>query len=50
MSSEEKPPAAGLTFGGNLRAAIFGVSDGLVSNTSLIMGVSGAFTDPRTVL
>src|SRR5690348_11365516 len=41
---------AGLTFGGNLRAAVFGVSDGLVSNTSLIMGVSGAFTDPRTVL
>jgi len=41
---------AGLTFGGNLRAAVFGVSDGLVSNTSLIMGVSGAFTDARTVL
>jgi VIT1/CCC1 family predicted Fe2+/Mn2+ transporter len=28
--------------GGNLRAAVFGVSDGLVSNTSLIMGVAGA--------
>ena len=41
---------AGLTFGGNLRAAVFGVSDGLVSNTSLIMGVSGAFSDVRTVL
>lgn len=41
---------AGLTFGGNLRAAVFGVSDGLVSNTSLIMGVAGAFTDARTVL
>jgi vacuolar iron transporter family protein len=41
---------AGLTFGGNLRAAVFGVSDGLVSNTSLIMGVSGAFADARTVL
>lgn len=40
----------GLTFGGNLRAAVFGVSDGLVSNTSLIMGVSGAFADTRTVL
>jgi VIT1/CCC1 family predicted Fe2+/Mn2+ transporter len=28
--------------GGNLRAAVFGISDGLVSNTSLIMGVAGA--------
>jgi len=28
--------------GGNLRAAVFGVSDGLVSNTSLLMGVAGA--------
>jgi VIT1/CCC1 family predicted Fe2+/Mn2+ transporter len=41
---------AGLTFGGNLRAAIFGVSDGLVANTSLILGVSGALSDPGTVL
>jgi VIT1/CCC1 family predicted Fe2+/Mn2+ transporter len=49
-STQEERSGAGLTFGGNLRAAIFGVSDGLVSNTSLIMGVSGAFTDPRTVL
>jgi len=28
--------------GGNLRAAVFGVSDGLVSNTSLILAVAGA--------
>ena len=28
--------------GGNLRAAVFGVNDGLVSNTSLIRGVAGA--------
>jgi VIT1/CCC1 family predicted Fe2+/Mn2+ transporter len=42
--------AAGLTFGGNLRAAIFGISDGLVANTSLIMGVSGALSDARTIL
>lgn len=28
--------------GGNLRAAIFGANDGLVSNTSLILGVIGA--------
>ncbi len=39
-----------LTAGGNLRAAVFGVSDGLVSNTSLIVGVAGAIDDPRTIL
>lgn len=32
--------------GGNLRAAVFGVNDGLVSNTSLIMGVAGASAQP----
>jgi VIT1/CCC1 family predicted Fe2+/Mn2+ transporter len=36
--------------GGNLRAAVFGVSDGLVSNASLILGVSGASPDPHLVL
>lgn len=36
--------------GGNLRAAVFGINDGLVSNTSLIMGVAGAMTDSRLVL
>jgi vacuolar iron transporter family protein len=46
----EKERAAGLTAGSNLRAAVFGISDGLVSNTSLIMGVSGAITEPRTIL
>ena len=36
---------------GTLRAVIFGVSDGLVSNLSLIMGVSGAAAaNPRFVL
>jgi len=29
---------------------VFGISDGLVSNTSLIMGVSGAIAEPRTIL
>jgi VIT1/CCC1 family predicted Fe2+/Mn2+ transporter len=29
---------------GNLRAAVFGVNDGLVSNASLILGVAGATT------
>lgn len=46
----EKTNDKGLTAGSNLRAAVFGVSDGLVSNTSLIMGVSGAISDTRTIL
>ena len=36
--------------GGNLRAAVFGVNDGLVSNASLIMGVAGAGVAPGGVL
>jgi vacuolar iron transporter family protein len=36
--------------GGNLRAAVFGVNDGLVSNASLILGVAGASTDASVVL
>ena len=48
--SGAKKKDKGLTAGSNLRAAVFGVSDGLVSNTSLIMGVSGAIPDTRTVL
>jgi len=36
--------------GGNLRAAVFGVNDGLVSNTSLIMGVAGATSDTGLIL
>ncbi len=35
---------------GTLRAAIFGVNDGLVSNLSLVMGVAGATPDPRFVI
>jgi VIT1/CCC1 family predicted Fe2+/Mn2+ transporter len=36
---------------GTLRAVIFGVSDGLVSNTSLVMGVAGASSgDPKFIL
>ncbi|NOT16763.1 MAG: hypothetical protein HOP20_01690 [Sulfuriferula sp.] len=30
---------------GNLRAAVFGINDGLVSNASLILGVAGAATN-----
>lgn len=35
--------------GGALRAAVFGVNDGLVSNASLILGMSGAAADAHTV-
>jgi VIT1/CCC1 family predicted Fe2+/Mn2+ transporter len=40
----------GLGGGGNLRAAVFGINDGLVSNASLILGVAGAGADPRVVV
>jgi len=36
--------------GGNLRAAVFGVNDGLLSNTSLILGVAGAGAQGQAVL
>jgi VIT1/CCC1 family predicted Fe2+/Mn2+ transporter/rubrerythrin len=35
---------------GSIRAAIFGMNDGLVSNLSLILGVSGAGVEPHTVV
>lgn len=36
--------------GGTLRASVFGISDGLVSNTSLVMGFAGATSESRTIL
>ncbi len=36
--------------GGKLRAVVFGINDGLVSNSSLIMGVAGAGTSARFIL
>ncbi len=36
--------------GGNLRAAVFGINDGLVSNASLILGIAGATADAKVVL
>ncbi len=36
--------------GGPLRAAIFGINDGLVSNLSLVMGVAGADVGARFIL
>ncbi len=41
---------ADLSGGGNLRAAVFGVNDGLISNASLILGVAGANADAATIL
>ena len=41
---------AGILGDGNLRAAILGVNDGLVSNFSLVMGVAGGIDDPKWVL
>lgn len=40
----------GLGSGGNLRAAVFGANDGLVSNASLILGVAGATSDSGVIL
>lgn len=40
----------GAGVGGNLRAAVFGVNDGLVSNASLIMGIAGASQDKLFIL
>lgn len=36
--------------GGNLRAAVFGANDGLVSNTCLIMGVAAASGDSHVLI
>ena len=36
--------------GGNLRAAVMGANDGLVSNFSLVMGVAGGVDNPTVVM
>lgn len=48
----EKPEGRhrGASSGGTLRAAVFGVNDGLLSNCSLILGVVGAAPSPKIVL
>ncbi len=38
------------SIGGNLRASVFGVNDGLVSNASLVLGVAGAGAQTSYVL
>lgn len=40
----------GVTSGNNLRAAVLGANDGLVSNFCLIMGVAGAGTGNKAIL
>lgn len=40
----------GVGGGGALRAAVFGASDGLVSNASLILGVAGASSEPKAIV
>jgi VIT1/CCC1 family predicted Fe2+/Mn2+ transporter len=44
-AAKDTPGAAG-----GLRAAVFGVNDGLVSNTSLLLGVAGGGVDTRGIL
>jgi VIT1/CCC1 family predicted Fe2+/Mn2+ transporter len=36
--------------GVNVRAAVFGINDGLVSNASLVMGIAGASESPKIIL
>jgi vacuolar iron transporter family protein len=57
LEGVEKPTEIGrreswhrTTRSGTVRAVIFGVSDGLVSNLSLVMGVAGAAPEPRFIL
>lgn len=40
----------GVGGGSNLRAAVFGVNDGLISNASLIMGIAGATADSQFIV
>jgi VIT1/CCC1 family predicted Fe2+/Mn2+ transporter len=40
----------GLAGGGNLRAAVFGVNEGIVSNAGLMLGVAGATSDVRMIM
>jgi vacuolar iron transporter family protein len=49
MTADDRPMGA-RGKSGALRAAIFGVNDGLVSNLSLIMGVTGAAVSSRVTL
>jgi hypothetical protein len=48
IAARERWHRAGQT--GTLRATIFGVNDGLVSNLALVMGVAGAGPEPQIIL
>jgi len=39
-----------ISSGGNLRAAVFGINDGLISNLSLLLGVTGAAVDHGMII
>ncbi|MDR3491021.1 MAG: VIT1/CCC1 transporter family protein [Gammaproteobacteria bacterium] len=47
---EEEEQHRGVKHSGNLRAAVFGINDGLLSNTSLILGVAGASANAHFIL
>lgn len=47
---DERNRHRGIRRGANLRAAVFGVNDGLLSNVSLVLGVAGATTDSRMLM
>lgn len=49
-AGEAEQQHKGSGVGGNLRAAVFGVNDGLVSNASLIFGIAGASDNPTFIL
>jgi VIT1/CCC1 family predicted Fe2+/Mn2+ transporter len=40
----------GVTQAGNLRAAVFGINDGLISNMSLLLGIAGATVDQHFIM
>ncbi len=50
VSADFKERRHRVSEGGNLRAAVFGVNDGLVSNASLILGVAGAGAEASVIM
>jgi len=50
VHGDEKRLHRAINSGGNLRAAVFGLNDGLVSNASLVLGVVGAGADSPVIL
>lgn len=43
-------PHTSLSYASNLRAAIFGINDGLISNMSLMLGIAGASTNQHFII